>query len=102
MINELIEFTLTNGNKVAIPLRVITGIVELSTNNYGKCFIATGADYSVEDGCENGFYVSQEYEFVRKKLNYKYAMSTALGGIGDPEVAFKKKYGRGTGSKFYG
>ena len=63
---DLVEFTNMHAKRVSIPVNKITGITETMHSSYGRTFVATGADG--EDGGENGWYVSQSYEEVKKTL----------------------------------
>jgi hypothetical protein len=57
--------------KVSIPVCKITGICEpgpASKASGFNCFVATGPDGP--DGEENGWYVIDDYDTVRKMLEY--------------------------------
>lgn len=57
--------------KVSIPVCKIIGICEpgpASKESGFNCFIATGPDGP--NGEENGWYVTDEYDTVRKRLEY--------------------------------
>ncbi len=80
--SEIIEL---NGQwgKVAIPVKKITGITETNGTGGYKVFIATGAD-SV-DGGENGWYVKDEYQDVKAKLELALiGMSNARNSVWNP------------------
>ncbi len=66
---KMIECTSVNELQIGIPVEKITGFVSLAEDkheNWGKCFIATGADGA--DGGENGWYVAETYETLKQKL----------------------------------
>jgi hypothetical protein len=56
---KIIGFTSVANQRVGIPVEKITGIMELSTHKFAKCFISTGP--SGVDGEENGWYVKEAY-----------------------------------------
>lgn len=67
---NMLDCTSVTGKKISIPLHKITGITETADNIMDKglnTFIATGADEA--DGGENGWYVSDEFETVRRKID---------------------------------
>ncbi len=69
--SKILELTSTAGQKIAVVVGKVTGITEVNkdaSSSYGKCFLATGADN--DDGGENGWYVAEDYETVRRMLEH--------------------------------
>jgi len=67
---NILDFTAPHGKKVSIPIYKIVGICEptaQSKANGFNTFIATGPDDI--DGGENGWYVIDTFEDVRRKLD---------------------------------
>jgi len=63
---KLFDLTSITGQRIAIPLDKITGIIESNNKNCGNTFVATGADGP--EGGENGWYVAEKYIEVRMML----------------------------------